>query len=310
MSHSSEIIPLHSGLEPVAGYRLDRPRGQGGFAEVWEAEGPAGQRVALKFISTARMSRERSTVKEIRSIQTIRSLRNQGLIRIHTVVSIPGWIVVAMELCDGSLMDLLQAYRHECQTAMPPEILFPYLSQVAKTLDFLNTRQHCIDNKRVGIQHADVKPNNILLIGEKAVLADFGMATVLSTPQAPNYCAGTLMYAAPEVFQGSITEQTDQYAFAVTYHVLRTGKSPFKEEPEAFGTGRKSPIPDLSRLTPAEQAPIMRALSVAPVDRWPNCGTLLHELECALKSRRHADAVPMCTPAHLGWGKILNNQSS
>lgn len=302
---SSLPVPLTVDAEPVTGYRLRQPRGTGGFAEVWEADGPWGRRVALKCMATDRMGAQRNSVREIRSIQAIRHLRHPGLIPIHGVWSIPGWIVVAMDLADGSMMDLLQAYEQECGTAVPPDVLLPYMRQAGEAIDFLNTRGHQVDGKRVGIQHADIKPNNILLFDEQAKLADFGLATLLSTPRASGYCCGTLAYAAPEVFQGLIATQTDQYSLAVTYCVLRTGSLPFASIRTEFSRDQALPALDLRRLTPGERPIVERALAVAPADRWPDCRNFVAELSRVSAGPPRAIQVRSHTPKRLSRSYLI-----
>src|SRR5262249_34321612 len=162
-----------------------------------------------------------TAAQEIRSIQVVRPLRHPHLVRIEQVWCNRGYVVVTMDLADGSLLDLLDAYQTEFQTPLVPQDVCIYLGQVAQALDFLNTRRHLIDGQRVGIQHCDVKPTNLLLYGEKVKLSDFGLASPTGAPVKAHRRAGTLHYAAPEVFQGRLTDWTDQYALAVTYCQLR-----------------------------------------------------------------------------------------
>src|SRR5262249_33047731 len=153
-----------------------------------------------------------------------------------------------MELADGSLLDLLDAYREIYGTPIHPQQVCLYLAQAAAATDFLNTRQHNLDGRRVGFQHCDIKPSNLLVFGEKVKVADFRLASPTSTSLRFQRRAGTLDYTAPEVFQSRLSDRTDQYALAVTYCLLRGGRLPFTDTPEQFDGMYIRPRPDLSML--------------------------------------------------------------
>jgi serine/threonine protein kinase len=256
------------------GYRLRRLRGKGGFGQVWEAETDAGEPVALKFLPCA----GDLASLEVRSLQLIRGLSHPGLVRIDKVWSAAGCLVIAMELADGSLTDLLDVYRVELGTALPRDHLLPLLTQVANALDFLNTTQHYLNEQRVTLQHCDITPNNLLVFGETVKLSDFGLTTSLTSREKMHPRAGTPAYAGPEVFQGRVSEHTDQYALAVCYCVLRGGRQPFPDTPELFDPWYVRPDPELDMLDLEERPIITRALAPAPPDRWPSCGELLARL--------------------------------
>lgn len=276
----SAYVP-EAGSVPFPGYRLIRLRGQGGFATVWEAENPQGERVAMKFMSSANAA---STARELRSLQAVQSLYHRHLLRQHQVWSIPGSIVIAMDLADGSLLDLLDLYVDDLNRPMEPEKVCLYLCQTAEALDFLNARRHRIDGKLVGFQHGDIKPNNILLLGDEAKLADYGLASTTSGPVTPCPRQGTAEYCAPEVFHGNLSDRSDQFSLAVTYHVVRTGVFPFTPPPSDREKLRNyvRPEPNLANLTPAERPIVARALSPVPQNRFPTCRELMNGLLSAL----------------------------
>jgi serine/threonine protein kinase len=262
-------------MEPYPGCRLRQLLGRGGFAQVWEAELPTGAPVALKFLPADASS---ATAREIRSIQMVRQLEHANLIRIAQVWCHLSYIVVVMELAEGSLLDLLEASQNEFGGPVPPDQVSLMLSQVAAALDFLNTRQHLIADKRVAIQHCDVKPSNMLLVGNTVKVADFGLSSPTTTRLQFHRRAGTLDYLAPELFKGRLSDHSDQYSLGVSYCLLRGGRLPFTDTPTHFDHNYVRPRPDLSMLTAAEAPIIARALNPVPLERWPSCRELIAQL--------------------------------
>jgi len=263
------------GASPAPGYRLRCVRGRGGFAEVWECEAPSGPPVALKFMPSSNMA---TTARELRSVQSFQSLEHPYIVKTYGMWSVPGYIVINMELAEATLLDLMQLYHDDLGQQIDPAVLCLYLWQVAEALDFLNARKHTRDGRRVGFQHGDVKPNNILLFGDVAKLTDHGLATPTYGPNTPCSKQGTREYAAPEVTLGSLSDWSDQYSLAVTYYALRAGKFPFPPPPKETSRSYLRPLVDLSGVTEVERPPLVRALSPIPQSRFPTCGEFMAAL--------------------------------
>jgi serine/threonine protein kinase len=249
--------------------------GRGGWGEVWQTQRSDGRQVALKFLPC---DNQLTAAHEIRALQSIRQLRHPNLINIEQIWCWSGYVVVAMELADGNLLDLLQVYQSEFESCMVPEHLCFFLGQAADAIDFLNARQHVINDQRVAVRHCDIKPSNILVIQTTVKVADFSLAAQTTSPMWYHRRAGTLNYAAPEIFQGWLSDRSDQYALAVSYIELRTGELPFKDTPTTFKREYTRPEPDLSQLEPWEQPILQKALNHVPQDRWPSCKTMIEQL--------------------------------
>jgi serine/threonine-protein kinase len=231
--------------------------------------------VALKFI---RCKNSALAAKEVRSFQSLGGLYHPHLLRVYDVFLQADFLVIAMELADGSMVDLLDAFAADQGTAVQPELACRYLSQAATALDFLNSYQHNHDGRRVAFQHCDVKPSNLLICGDRVKVADFGLSSPMTAALAPHDRAGTLDFAAPEVYSGRLSNRTDQYALAVTYCLLRGGRLPFHNSFGRFTPSYSRGQPDLTMLSPPERPIIAQALDVSPINRWASCGELMARL--------------------------------
>ena len=305
------------GEEAVPGYRLVRRLGSGNFGEVWQAAAPGGTQVALKFMSLddkgLREFRSLKLVKRIRhpnlvplmaywvkdadgnileDAETEEEVEQPPKVAETLVASAvrdmhrprgsgPTELIVAMGLGDKSLYDRLAECQDKGHTCIPADELLTYMHQAASALDYLN---HPVTDprwSRAAIQHRDVKPQNILIVGGAAQVCDYGLARALDDTR--NTCSLSPAYAAPESFEGKICSQTDQYSLAVSYIELRTGNLPFHDKSlmgilKAHRTGDL----DLSELSPAEQAVIKRATSANPDERYPSCKAMVAALEEAI----------------------------
>ena len=66
---------------------------------------------------------------------------------------------------------ILQEMMRQGKAGIPVVELLNYMEGAAKGIDFLNTHEHEFDDGTVGtIQHCDIKPANILLVGQEVQL--------------------------------------------------------------------------------------------------------------------------------------------
>ncbi len=204
--------------EPIPGYRLIEPLGSGGFGEVWKCEAPGGLYKAIKFVrgetDAIHDDGPAGAEQELRALQRVKSLRHPFLLSLDRVEYVDGELVIVMELADRSLHDLLVEYQAAGKPGVPRAELLRYFAEAAEALDLLNLEH--------GLQHLDVKPRNLFLVGRHVKVADFGLVSSLAelsgnAPHAVQMGGVTPVYASPESFFGAITLFSDQYSLAITY---------------------------------------------------------------------------------------------
>jgi serine/threonine protein kinase len=279
------ILELRKGVEPYPGYTLIQLLGRGGWGEVWKAMRQADNAsFAIKFLPS---DSQLAAAQEIRALQSIRQVSHANLVKIEQVWSCPGYLAIVMELAEGNLLDLLEVYFAEFNVPIMADHLCFFLSQAALAIDFLNARHHVVGSQRVAYRHGDVKPSNLLVQGRTIKLADFSLAVQTTSPMWYHRRVGTVEYAAPELFQGWLSDRTDQYALAVSYYQLRTGRLPFPSPP-TFDPHYVRPAPDLNYVTPAEQPILARGLGAVPQDRWPSCVEMMERLTRILVPQNRA----------------------
>jgi serine/threonine protein kinase len=187
-----------------------------------------------------------------------------------------------MERADGSLNDLHYIYREDYKTHVPPAVLLNLMEQSATALDFLASQKISTASfTKMGLQHCDVKPSNILLMGEQVKVADFGLSGPLKLADTRNVALGTPPYAAPELYEGRPNERTDQYGLAVAYCELRAGRFPFSLRPDGSVADT---TPDLTMLPEKERPVLARALFRQWLDRYHSCTAFIEALKQVVDS--------------------------
>jgi len=271
---------FHAGDEPVPGYRLVEELGAGSYGRVWKALAPGGVPVALKMIP-AQVAR-----KEEQALNVVTTRRHPNLLTVAATWRTADWYIVQTELADGTLLDYLDLYRKRKLRGVPYFLLLAYMQDVARALDYLHALRIVDDGLRPGLQHRDVKPDNIFVVGTGAKLGDFTFVQAMTESVTPATSGKTYLYAPPEVHQSTVHLHSDQFALAVTYCHCRTGQLPFTSLHEMQQIG-----PALADLEDAECRVLSRALSPDPEKRWPTCAAFVAGLSQAAARSSHPEDV-------------------
>jgi len=237
----------------IGEYEVIERVGEGATGVVYRAEGD----VAVKVLRNTDPVVAKRFVREARLAATIES---RHLVRILDVGD--GFFVMPY-YPRGSLAEALPLAVDQVVRAA---------AEIAQALDALHA---------AGIVHRDVKPSNVLLGGDGAVLADFGLARGVDSTQLTHdgQLLGTAHYLAPELIEGAAaTPASDVYAFACLVYEAATGAPPFAGRNEAeIGYAHlveDPPRPDLPGELPDA---ILLGLAKDPRDR-PTSATALHRM--------------------------------
>jgi serine/threonine protein kinase/tetratricopeptide (TPR) repeat protein len=289
------------GDEPVPRYVLKHKLGKGAFGEVWKATTRSGVDVALKIISLE----NKGGLKEFRAIRTVKNIHQPNIVPIIDiwlrdadgnlmedaaeadsviVRTQAAELIIAMGLGEKNLLDRLKECQKEGSNGIPPAELLRYMEDAARAIDYLNIPQS--GSERLAIQHCDIKPGNIMIVGGSAQVCDFGLARVLGGDARATRSGDhmSVPYTSPELFWDASkpSQWSDQYSLAISYVELRTGSLPFEHiTPAGMMFAHTQGKLDLSALPALEQAVIRRATSVEPVKRFGTTLEMVQELRRA-----------------------------
>ena len=255
--------------EPIPGYRMIERIGAGGYGEVWKAEAPGGIAKAIKVVY-GYQDDERAS-RELSALNRIKEVRHPFVLSLERIELVAGHLVIVTELATASMKMLFTDHRSSGLAGIPRSELLGYLRDAADALDYLY-HEH-------SLQHLDVKPENLLLVGGRVKVADFGLVKDLQDVNCSMINGLTPVYAAPELFDGRPNCHSDQYSLAIVYQEMLTGVPPFLGRTTAqLAAQHLHSRPRLDCLPASDQAVISRALSKDPEQRFPSCREMVESL--------------------------------
>ncbi|MEX0585519.1 MAG: protein kinase, partial [Pirellulales bacterium] len=217
----------------MPGYRVVSFLGRGGFGEVWKASAPGKTDAALKMIDL----RGSQGAKEFDSLRLVKRIHHPNLIPVQafwlknadgdimdeadagwadatlagstqinpeakpadsdgstSLLTKPVELVIAMGLGQKSLFNRLREAQNEGHPGIPVDELLDYMECAAQGIEYLNASFQIV--------HGDIKPHNILVVGNAAAVCDFGLARAVENLRKTATTSVTVAYAAPEALRG------------------------------------------------------------------------------------------------------------
>jgi tRNA A-37 threonylcarbamoyl transferase component Bud32 len=267
----------------VAGFRIVSLIGDGAMGTVFRAEDAGGTVVALKLLAPQLARDERFRQRFLRESRIAAGLRHPYVVPVVASGDADGVLYLAMEHVDGP--DLREILRREGR--LEPERALQLLGKVADALDAAHA---------AGLIHRDVKPANILVDGDRAVVCDFGLARHVASVESltsDRGFVGTVDYVAPEQIEGKpIDGRVDVYSLGCVLYEAVTGERPFARGTDlaTVYAHLSEPPPRVSEVRPELSSGLDQVFATAlakdPDERYTTAGELIREARKALHGKR------------------------
>ena len=259
-------------------YTIERELGHGGMAIVYLAHDVRHERrVALKVLRPE-LAPSLGGERFLREIRLAAALQHPHILPLYESGEAGGHLFYVMPYVEG---ESLRA-RLEREGPLPVDEAVRYAREVAEALSYAHEHD---------VVHRDIKPDNILLSGGHALVADFGIARAINAVGGlklteTGMAVGTPAYMSPEqsLADAIVDGRTDIYALGCVLYEMLAGAPPFTGSSAQAIRARHSTeaVPPLRAVRPVVPEPVDRAIQKAlaktPADRFPTAAAFASTL--------------------------------
>ena len=269
---SADLLPE---LEHHPRYRIVRLIGEGGMGAVFLAEHMVMHRmVALKVIKGGLREHPEFLERFRHEVKAAARLQHPNIVSALDAEAVGDSLFLVMEHIDGVSLQTVLRENGPLPTARACDIAI----QVADALDHAH---------REKLTHGDIKPENIMLSGDKIKVLDFGLASLErdlehQTSSHAKVVYGTPDYMAPEqtMLGKTVDGRADLYSLGCTLYQMISGRVPFADVPlELKVTAQREQTPaPLCGIPRGLQQVIVRLLAKDPSARFANAAEVVRAL--------------------------------
>ena len=278
---------MKSGYKLSNRYRILRPLGEGGMANVYLAYDLVLERkVSVKLLRLDLRDDPKTKRRFEREAMAATQLNDPHIVGIYDVGTDHGMQYMVMQYVEGT--DLKAFIKQNYPIPLPQVV--DIMEQVLAAVQ--TAHQH-------GIIHRDLKPQNILIDEDKNIkITDFGiaMATAANSLTQTNTLVGSVHYLSPEQARGSIaTEWSDLSSLGLILFELLSGHVPFEGETAVSIALKHSrdEMPSVRDVNPAIPQPlanvVYKATAKSPDQRYASAAEMAADLKTALNPGREAE---------------------
>ncbi len=265
-------------------YKIERPIGEGAFAEVYRVKHRFMGRQALKVFKEIGATLE-DIERNLAEAMLLSQIRHPNVVEVYdaNLFDTPrgqnGYFT--MTYAPGGTLD--RYWRSFGDDLMPVDQVVEIIKQVCRGLAVAHS-------SNPPIVHRDIKPANILIRfgteGLHVQISDFGLAKAVNPLTLLASARGTLDFKPPESLENIDSCAADIWAIGTTLYLLLTDNMPFpslnnRDIKEASRFLRPLRPPSIYNVNVDEglETIIFRCLATSPEDRYSNALELLKDLE-------------------------------
>ena len=246
---------------------MEREVARGGAGRVFLAEDRAGQKVALKVLHPE-LAVSVTAERFLREISVLSRLDHPLITRLLDYGERNWLVYYTMSFAEGPT---LRQHLDRVRRATVDDVM-RIARDLLAALGYAHAR---------GIMHRDVKPDNIILSPEGAMLLDFGIAKAIEAAGTERltksgFTVGTSSYMSPEQVSAleNIDQRSDLYSLGCVLYESLVGHPPFSHRSEAMVLQMQLTVPAPDVRTHRQEAPaelaeaLMKAMDKDPARRW------------------------------------------
>lgn len=192
-------------------YRILSKKGEGTFSQVMRAVNIQTQKqVAIKC-----MKRTLDSMAEVNRLFEIQALRKLAghphIVQLHDVLFEDHRLAIVFELMDMNLYEAIK----DRKMYLPESRVVKWMFQLLLAIDHMHKNE---------LFHRDVKPENLLILGDVLKLADLGSCCPVNASQPFTEYISTRWYRAPECLltSGYYSGKMDIWAVGCVFYELMT----------------------------------------------------------------------------------------